>query len=101
MKAKRTTAYILLIATEERLYAIQGEVLKEYLGGNFQKTNRRAVELFAKDAKTAAVYPGECQVKMIGKWHSLSKDGKRAEYIACFNLADPEQKKVFFRDYIY
>ena len=97
MKAKRTTYILLMQATEERLYAIQGrKIIKEYLGGNFQKTNRRAVELFATSATIAAVYSGECQVKMIGKWHSLSKDGKRANYDYCFNLRDEKQKKAFF-----
>lgn len=82
---------------EERLYMIRGEIVKEFIDGNFQKINRNSVKLFSNEASFATVYSkeGEYSIRNGKSGVLISMDQKRADPDIYFNLRNPEQKEAF------
>ena len=87
------------ILEEERLYMIRGKTVTEYINGNFQRINRKSLELFVQEATFVAVFfpEDEYNIKKIGKCYSLSLEGKRVTYNRFFNLRNKEQKEEFLK----
>lgn len=90
---------LLGVLEEERLYMLRGKTVTEYINGNFQKINRKSLEIFAQNATFVAVFSTktEYNIKKIGKSYSLSYEDKRVEYNYGFNLKNIEHQKKFLK----
>lgn len=82
---------------DERVYLLTGEIVKEFIGGNFQKINRNSVKLFANQASFATVYSkeGEYYIRKGKSGILISMNQKRADPDTYFNLRNPELKEAF------
>ena len=80
---------------EERLYLIEGKVFKEYIEGNFVKSNntKKALELFASEAHIASVVSSKKVLTIkVKKGCYIFKEDVRGKV---YNLRISESRKEF------